>query len=474
MKQLLVATLSVFAFGFQTIAQNPNPNSDLDDFILEEMEFENAPGMSTLIVKNGEIVWVESYGWADVESSIPVEDSTVFMLASVSKVFTGTALMILHENGQIDLDRDINTYLPFSIEVPNFESDSITARMLMTHTASIADNDPVMDTYYSNGDPTIPLAELIERYFTTSGNDYNASANFLNNAPGTVHSYSNMGTALAGYVAEAASGMDFSEFCNQHIFNTICMENTSWYLADFDTANVARPYQWTGSEYQPYAHYGFADYPDGQLRSNVLDLANYLIAFLQEGSFQNESLLNPNSVTEMLTSQVPSVQVGQGLNWYNEEIFLSGGGTVSVWGHNGGESGVSTDIYIDPDTEIGIAVLSNGEGDNLYVVDELYNYALTLSTSGVGNPPCEPLSVSAAEEQINVSVYPNPTNGSVQLKTDNYTGGTLTVYNAFGQTIQTIQLQAQRTEVELETSGMYYFHINLEGAPMVVQKVVVF
>ena len=473
MKNLYLIITFCF-FGFQAIAQNPNPNSDLDDFILEEMDIENAPGMSTLIVKNGEIVWVESYGWADVENSIPVEDSTVFVLASVSKVFTGTALMILHENGQIDLDRDINTYLPFNIDVPGFEADSITTRMLMTHTASISDNDPVMDTYYSTGDPTIPLGELIERYFTTTGIDYNASANFLNNAPGTAFEYSNMGTALAGYMVEAASGMDFSEFCDQYIFNAICMENTSWYLADFDTSNVARPYQWTGSDYEPYAHYGFADYPDGQLRSNVFDLANFLITFLQEGSFQNETLLTSNSVSEMLSPQVPSIEPGQGLNWYTEEVFLSGGGTVTVWGHNGGESGVSTDIYIDPATETGIAVLSNGEGDNLFVVDELYDYALTLSATGVGNPPCEPLSVASSERVPEVIIYPNPSNGFVQLKTNPNATGILKIYNAVGQLVLTETIQSFINAVELEASGIYYLHIALEDEPVVVEKVVIF
>lgn len=469
----LYSLLVIVLITFHVVAQNPNPNTDLDDFILEEMEIENAPGMSTLIVKGGEIVWVESYGWADIESGIAVEDSTVFMLASVSKVFTGTALMLLHENGQMDLDLDINRYLPFTIDVPNFIADSITGRMLMTHTASIADNDLVMDTYYSNGDPTISLADLIERYFTASGSDYNPNANFLNNAPGTVYNYSNMGTALAGYVVESASGIDFSEFCNQFIFNALCMENTSWYFADFDSSKVARPYQWTGSQYQPYAHYGFADYPDGQLRSNVLDLANFLIAFLQEGSFQGVPLITSSSVDEMLSSQVPAIEPGQGLNWYTEELYLSGGGTATVWGHNGGESGVTSDIYIDPTTEIGIAVLANGEGDNLYVVDELYNYALTLSTAGVGNPPCEAMSTPIAENKTTVHIYPNPSNGIIQLHTDRKVKGELTVYNALGQAIQTLTIQSQQTLVELNEPGVYYFHVAMEDEALMVSKVLV-
>ena len=79
---------------------------------------------NTIIVKNNEIVWVESYGYADIANSLQVEDTTVFLLASVSKLFTGTAAMQLHEAGTIDLDTDINNYLPWTVEIPNFSNDS--------------------------------------------------------------------------------------------------------------------------------------------------------------------------------------------------------------------------------------------------------------------------------------------------------------------------------------------------------------
>jgi len=467
---ILVALLSISSLAF---CQNPNPNSDVDDYILDEMDAENAPGMATLIVKGGEIVWVESYGWADVQNAVAVQDSTVFLLASVSKVFTGTALMLLHESGQIDLDADINNYLPFTIDVPNFAGDSITPRMLMTHTASIADNETVMDTYYSTGDPTIALADVIERYFSTTGSDYNATANFLNNAPGTTYEYSNIGTALAGYVVEAASGMDFSAFCNQHIFNAICMENTAWYYADFDSANVARPYQWDGNQYLPYAQYGFADYPNGQLRSNVLDLANFLITYLQNGSFNGNALLTNSSVSEMLSAQVPSIEPAQGLNWYTEEIFLSGGGTTNLWGHNGGESGVSTDIYINPSNGIGIAVLSNGEGDNLNVVDELYNYALTLNTTGTGNPPCNALGIREYINSEVLHIYPNPSNGIIHVENKKGGLGTVNVFNSFGQLVYSVQTNSSKLSLELETAGIYSIRTLHKDGTTAVSKVVV-
>ncbi len=296
------------------MAQNPNPSPELDAYILDEMDYENLPGMSTLIVKGGEIVWVESYGMADIENDVPVTDNTAFLMASVSKLFMATAFMQLEEDGLIDLDEDINTYLPFDVFNPNYPNISITSKMLMTHTSSIADDWSSMDTHYTIGDPTITLEDYMEMYFSTSGVDYDAQNNFSNDLPGTDFDYSNMAADLAGYLVEVVSEELFSEYSNTHGFEELCMDNTSWYLSDFDTLNVARPYDWQGGQFNPYAHYGFPGYTSGLLRSNVLDLANFMIAYLQNGWFNNNQLLSEASINEMLTFQVPDIDDRQGLN----------------------------------------------------------------------------------------------------------------------------------------------------------------
>ena len=465
-----VANLGFLLLFMPTVllAQNPNPSSELDAFILDEMGYENIPGMSTIVVKGGEIVWVESYGMADIENNIPVSDNTAFLMASVSKLFTGTTLMQLHENGLIDLDEDINTYLPYNVNNPNFPNEIISPRMLMTHTSSIRDNGTAMDGYYSVGDPTISLSDCMEMYFSTSGADYNAQANFNNSTPGTSFDYSNMATALAGYIVEVVSQELFSEYSNTNVFDVLCMDNTSWYLSDFDTLNVARPYNFQGGQYTPYTHYGFADYPNGLLRSSVLDLANFMIAYLQNGSFNNNQLLEESSISEMLYPQIPFIDNTQGLNWYTEEIYLSGGGVLNMWGHNGGESGASTDLYINPENEIGIVVLSNAEGENLYVVDELYDYALSLSLSGVGNPSC---TVSVGEEIQNesrISVYPNPATQSVTIESDK--GGLLTIQSILGE--QLIKQQVSSTEdidISELSSGTYFLQLGNDFINLVIQ-----
>lgn len=152
----------------------------------------------------------------------------------------------------------------------------------------------------------------------------------------------------------------------------------------------------------------------------------------------------------MLTPQVPDIDDTQGLNWYTEEIYLSDGGVVDLWGHNGGEGGSTTELYINPDNQIGIVVLSNGEGELLYVVDELYDYALSLSTSGVGNPSCEDVSIGETVLKTPaIQVYPNPTKDTFTIESEK--GGLVILYSILGE--QILKQEVSSVE-EIDVSGM--------------------
>ena len=373
--------------SFSLWGQNPNPSVPLDEYITGEMEAEHFPGVATVIVKNGEIVWLKCYGFADIENGITVTDSTQFLLASMSKLFTGTATMQLKEDGMLQLNNDINEYLPWPLNHPVQSTTPMTIQQLMTHTSSIKDNWSAMSNYYGYPDPTMSLEACMQDYFTVTGQNYNANQNFLSANPGTVFNYSNMATALNGYITEIVSSMPFDDYCDEHIFEPLCMKKTAWHMADLDSNEVARPYSYSNGNFIANPHYGFADYPDGQLRSSITDLANYMITFLNGGSLGGTAILSPSSVNEMWTQQIPSIESKQGLNWYKELLYHSGGETL-LWGHNGGELGVSTDMYVDPETNIGLCVLSNGGGTNLYICDELYDYALSLNPISSIVPEC--------------------------------------------------------------------------------------
>jgi CubicO group peptidase (beta-lactamase class C family) len=437
------------------LAQNPNPNVALDNTIQNEMTEARFPGASTIIVKDGKIVWIASYGYADLANAIPVEDTTVFLLASMSKVFTATAAMQLYESGNINLDADINNYLPFPIVIPNFTNDSITLRQLMTHTASIEDNAAPMGTYYGYPDPTISLADCIQRYFSSGGSDYSATANFSNNPPGTDFNYSNMGTALSGYLTEVTSGMPFSEFCAINIFDPLCMQKTAWHFADFNPNHVAKPYAYQGGNYVAYPHYGFADYPDGQLRSTAKDIGNFMIAYLNGGSFANNSILSAASIHEMWSSQIQTLDPTQGLNWYQANF-----GTTPLWGHNGGEDGVSTALYVDPTNRIGICVLTNGEGDAFTICQELYQYALTLNSEPGSAPNCNNnVGIAALNNSEEMNIFPNPSNNYLIITNPGFPIHKIDITDLTGKSVAQFTTNTNKIDIGNIPPSIYFIKI---------------
>ncbi len=456
--------LALFFFtAIVAFAQNPNPSPAIDNFIQSQMNQENLPGVSTVIVKNGQVVWIESYGFANIANNIAVEDTTVFLLASISKVFTATATMHAHEEVDININNDVDNYLPWAFNIPDYPTIPVTTKHLLTHTASIYDDTSVTNDYYGYPDPTLSLADCMEGYFSVNGVDYDDYWNFFPNSPGTFYEYSNMGTALLGYVVEAATETLFDAYCNANIFLPLGMNKTAWYYANFDPADVATPYQYTGGNFVAYPQYGFADYPNGQLRSNVVDLSKFMMAYLNGGTLGTNSILSAATINDMWSEQIPSIQAGQGLMWYQEELSYSGG-TARLWGHNGGEDGVSTDMYLDPVNEIGICVLTNGEGSAFEICEELYDYALTLTTTS---------STDVSVDANCMTVFPNPVDGffTIQGNLDEYS---IQILDASGQIYQTINATDHITvDVNNLPSGLYFISVlNNNNNQIALEKII--
>ena len=138
---------------------------DIDSFILATMSSYHIPSVSAAVVKEGRLIWSNGYGWADIGRGIPATDTTLYMLASVSKTLTGAALMQLSEDGRCDLDQSINNYLPFTIVNPNHPTATMTVRQVLAHTSSLNDNWTVMFSTYCDGDTPIPLDQYVRDYF---------------------------------------------------------------------------------------------------------------------------------------------------------------------------------------------------------------------------------------------------------------------------------------------------------------------
>jgi Beta-lactamase len=174
------------AGSYQLHISEYQPAADLDSYINSTMQTEHIPGLSACAIANGDIIWSGNYGYANIAQNIEPTDSTLFMIASVSKTFVAVALMQLWEDGLFGLDDDINQYLPWAVHNPNYPASPITFRMLMTHTSGIIDNWDVLDPLYTWGaDSPIPLGSFLEDYLVPGGSYYHM-ANFGDYVPGTV------------------------------------------------------------------------------------------------------------------------------------------------------------------------------------------------------------------------------------------------------------------------------------------------
>ncbi len=343
---------------------NGDPDADwpslpaLDEEIVEIMEADRVAGLSACIIDEGQLAWCGGYGEANPDNGMLATPSTPFLLASVSKAVTGVAIMQAVEQDALGLDDAINDHLPFEVVHPDAPNADITTRHLMAHVSGIVDNWDALESHYVTGDSDEDLGEFLEGYLAEGGADYDAWENFHEDGVNQTTEYSNSGAALAGYLVEASTGTPFDDYCDETLFGPMDM-NAGWHLADFDLDQVASPTQWVGGDWDVIDHYGFPDYPNGQLRADARSMARLLAAISQGGSVSGAEVLSPDSVDEMVAVYDEDLDEDQGLMWYR---WLLDGETVV--GHNGGETGVSTEILYRPSDGRGVVVLMNSEGGN--------------------------------------------------------------------------------------------------------------
>lgn len=333
---------------------------ELDAFIEHQMERGRIPALSAAVIADNRVVWTKGFGDADIAAGIPAAPDTLFHLASISKTVTGTAVMQLAERGLLDLDQDVNACLPYSIRNPRFPDTPVTIRMLLTHTSSLLDNPAALGTLYTYGaDSPISLDELIRGMFLPDGKWYRASRCFSRARPGTEFSYSNLGFALLGLVVERVSGRPFDAYCRESIFQPLGMAETDWFLARLNGDHIAMPYRDQGilrPRYRPYGQYGYPDYPSGQVRTSAVQLAEFLLAFMNNGERNGALLLRPETAAAMLERQIPDIAPEQALVWNHFTV-----GETPVIGHGGGEQGTLTMAFFTEDRSCGVVLLTTGD-----------------------------------------------------------------------------------------------------------------
>ena len=258
----------------------------LDGYMPYALGTGDIAGAVVAVVKDGQIVTERGFGYADVASKKPVDPKlTLFRPGSVSKLFTWTAVMQLVEQGKIDLDADVNKYLPADFQIPARDGKPITMRNIMTHTAGFEEQIKNIITE----DPNTPdYVTLLKRWTPTRVFD-----------AGTTPAYSNYATSLAGYIIERVSGESFYDYVDKHIFAPLEMTHSTFRqpLPSSLVPLMATGYKTASDDAKKFEMVGPA--PAGSLSSPGEEMAHFMIAHLQNGEYNGNRILKEETAKQM-------------------------------------------------------------------------------------------------------------------------------------------------------------------------------
>jgi CubicO group peptidase (beta-lactamase class C family) len=339
-----------------------------DQAINDYMNNGHMPSMALAIIKNNSMVWSKGYGYADIKNKKEATNETVYMIASISKTFAATAIMQLWEKGLLDLDDDVNEYLPFNVRNPNYPDMPITFRMILTHRSSIASRTINLFTIFSI--LRVPYGKMGE-YLNPGGKLYSPK-NWENYPPGEKKSYSCTAYELLGYLVERITNQSFPEYCTKNIFQPLDMKNTSYHPSYYNPEQLAVQYIYLLGRYIALPEFEDRNYASGGLRSNLEDLSHYLIAYMNGGEYNGVKILKNDTVKLMFTRQYPDDYfIGYGLGW---QIFSSHNHSESNLriGHSGGMPGSQTYMFYHVFDNVGIIIFTNQHLS--YTMDDLTSW----------------------------------------------------------------------------------------------------
>jgi len=325
-------------------------NFDFDSEINLLMKLGHMPSLSACIIKNDSMIWYKGYGYYDRSNRKIPTDDTVYMVASISKTFTATAILQLYERGLFDLDDDVSEYLPFDLKNPKYPNVNITFRMLLAHQSSLTKAKFTFPIYFTFLGYSF---DWLDEYLLPNGGIYDEDA-WLDVPPGEEYCYSDIDFGILGYLVENLSNQSFNDYCKEHIFQPLNMTNTSFELGDFKYSNLAVPYFWVPGFYIPLPHIntGSVCIPAGGLRTSISDLSHYLIAHINNGVYNDKQILKNETIELMHSVQYPNSFEGNyryGLGWmiwnstddiYGGHIGMIIGGRAEMWYRQSDKTGV--------------------------------------------------------------------------------------------------------------------------------------
>jgi CubicO group peptidase (beta-lactamase class C family) len=341
--------------AFPALADTPLPRTlpaltadavgNVVDPLMEEwIGKHKGPGAVVVVVTSDATVFAQGYGFADIEAKKPfTADTTLVRPGSISKLFTGIAVMQLVDQGRLDLDRDVNSYIDFVIPTPD-GGVPVTLRRLLTHRAGFEEH--VKGLFSRGGEPE-PLGRWLARSLPPRLFP-----------KGDVEAYSNYGLALAGYIVERVSGEPYAAYIQRHIFDPLGMSHSTFRqpLPDDLAPLMAKSYR--RSDQPALAFFETIVAPTGGLSATGADIGRFLRALMNGGELDGARILSKARLDEMMApaSATPAGYLGL--------VFF--GGKVAdrdAIGHDGETTTFFSDLKIFPAQGIGVFVSRDGTGE---------------------------------------------------------------------------------------------------------------
>lgn len=344
---VLLVAFSALAFAVGPVAAQDVAR--MDQVVRASSEADAFSG-AVLVARDGRILLDQGYGLANREWNIPNDGDTKFRLGSLTKQFTAVSIMLLNQQGKVDLDAPIKTWLP---QAPA-AWDAVTVRHLLSHTAGIP-NFTAFPDYETLKTRPATMAELIARF----------SDRPLDFAPGARFAYSNSGYILLSAIIEAASGQTYADFVTANLFAPLGMTDSGYDRHDAILPRRASGYA-PGDDGVVNADYVDMSIPTGAgaLYSTTHDLLKW-----EQGLFGGR-VLNPQSMTALTTPVRNDYAMGL--------LVAQADGKRLVW-HNGAIEGFNTYMAYDPGDRTAVIVLGNLNGE---APDKLGAALVTLARGG--------------------------------------------------------------------------------------------
>lgn len=349
---LAIALVLLLSPAAPAAASPAVPTSDdlagfLDPIFARQLAEYNIPGAVVVVVNDGEILYKQGYGFANLEQQVPFDpDRTLFTIGSVTKLFTATAVMQQVEQGRLDLHTDVNRYLT-GLQVPSTYPEPITPAHLLTHTAGF--DDQTIGWIATSPDEVEPLKEHLTRYLPPRIRP-----------PGQMSQYNNHGISLAGHLVEEVTGLAFPKYLASHIWEPLGMTHTTYRPSTEVAPEIATGYMSLTGQNQPGQRVYFNIQPAGGIWTTATDMAAFMLAHLENGAYQGRRILAASTVADMHQQHFtthPEVS-GHAYGFFEHRVSNRRGL------QHGGEDpeGFSSQLYLLPDEGVGIFVSYNKLG----------------------------------------------------------------------------------------------------------------